>query len=328
MGLNSDGTSSPIKFTPSKDSSYRSGDDKTGPSGDATSRKDFRKVLDKSDDDEGGGDQAAKSVKEEGEIAENKAIAELGKKRGAMSLFDLTSGKSMLSTDGKAATAHTGVDSPNTLFSKISGVEGKKAGGNGMAKGLSDEMPVEGTVYVEAPEKGKFTTRFATEQSDLSSVNPLAVAAPALDHSVAVKTDTPVMPVRNIQEIINQMIDKVNEIKTDGRTETVVTLKHPPMFANATIVVTAFDSAKGEFNISFENLTQAAQNLLNMQANRDSLLHALEQRGYNVHILIATTLTESRPVVEEPKQGGQFAQDQSAQDQERRQGREGKRDQA
>ena len=92
--------------------------------------------------------------------------------------------------------------------------------------------------------------------------------------------------------------------------------------------MSAFDSAKGEFNISFENLTQAAQNLINLQANRDSLLHALEQKGYNVHILVATTLSENRPVVEEPKQGGQYTgQERNAQDQARQQGRGGNRDQ-
>ena len=40
------------------------------------------------------------------------------------------------------------------------------------------------------------------------------------------------------------MIEKVAEIKDTGTTETVVTLKHPPLFAGATVVVTAFDNAK------------------------------------------------------------------------------------
>jgi hypothetical protein len=83
-----------------------------------------------------------------------------------------------------------------------------------------------------------------------------------------------------------------------GQTDTVITLKYPPLFQDAKIIVTSFDSAKGEFNISFENLTQAAQLLLDKEENRQSLLSALEKRGYNVHIL-STTTVETAPIYEE-----------------------------
>jgi GTP-dependent phosphoenolpyruvate carboxykinase len=73
-----------------------------------------------------------------------------------------------------------------------------------------------------------------------------------------------------------------------------VTLKHPPLFAGTTIVVTAFDNAKNEFNISIENLTQAGKQMMDQENNRNNLLLALEQKGYAVHILSTTTLTETR----------------------------------
>src|SRR5262249_54268378 len=137
----------------------------------------------------------------------------------------------------------------------------------------------------------------ATEQPDLSYINPMMAMAPStpVEH---VKTEKLVQPVSNLQEIINQLVDKVTEMKEGGRTETIVTLKHPPILAGADLTLTAFDSAKGEFNIAFSNLTQAAKNLLDMRVNQESLLLALEKKGYAVHILTTTTLVENQPIVD------------------------------
>lgn len=163
------------------------------------------------------------------------------------------------------------LDSPSSLFSKMN-AESKDA--------------------VEGQEKN-FTTRFATEQPDISYVNPLAAANnPSGVAQVNMKTEKPI-PTTHIQEIINQMVEKVQEITDTGRTDTVITLKHPPMFAGANIVVSAYDSAKGEFNIAFENLTQAAKEMLDMRTNQESLKQALIQKGYAVHIVTTTTLVEN-----------------------------------
>ena len=296
-----DNSSSSIRFTPSKDSSYRSSE--TGrPSGGVGSKKDFKKVLEKSDEDTSEDGQAAKVTDEEGESAVDQAVAAIGKKKGPPSLFDLTSSaKTVQPKIGKQDkdVEDDTVDSPSNLFSKLSASEGKKT-----VRDVMDDTS-EGGALLDVPEKKPFTTRFATEQTDLSYVNPMAAANTQVSSTVTLKGEKPVLPATNIQDIINQMVSKVTEIKDTGRTETVVTLKHPPLFAGADIVVTSFDSAKGEFNISFENLTQAAKNILDMQSNRDSLLLALEQKGYNVHIITATTLAENRPVVEEGKPGDQ-----------------------
>lgn len=318
MGFNPDNTSSPIRFTPSKDNSYRSSETDR-PSSASRSGKDFKKVLEKTDDDEQGSNQSAQSVSEEGEAA-GEATLESGKRKIAQSLFDLSGQKGIPSNvEGKSKEGTLTAESPNTLFSKVSSREGKK----GIEKG--DDADTEVAALIDSPEKGKFTTRFATEQSDLTYVNPMAVSnTDQITLTTAAKAEKPVLHTTNIQALINQMIDKVNEIKQDGRTETVVTLSHPPQFAGANIVVTAFDSAKNEFNISFENLTQAAKNILDIQVNRDSLLHALEVKGYNVHILTATTISENRPVVEEPQAGEQFGrgnqQQQQGQEREKEEG--------
>lgn len=331
MGL-PDNSSSPIRFTPSKDSNYSSSESGR-PTGSAGSRKDFKKVLEKSDDDESqGGGQASKVSEEEGEAAADQAIAAIGKKRGPPSLFDLTA--TAKPVQPKQTRPDTGgdveiierddtVESPNALYSKMNANTGEM---RRVGRETADDGT--GAALLDVPVKKEPTTRFSTEQTDLSYVNPMAAVNTQAAPSVTVKAEKPVLPASNIQEIINQMVSQVTEIKDTGRTETIVTLKHPPLFAGANIVVTAFDSAKGEFNITFENLTQAAKNILDMQSNKDSLLLALQEKGYNVHILTATTLSENRPVVEEGQTGKQAGQqNQQAFGQQGRQGRQKGEDQ-
>lgn len=328
MGL-PDNSSSPIRFTPSKDSNYSSSES-SRPTGAAGSKKDFRKVLEKSDDDESQGGQASKVSEEEGEAAADQAIAAIGKKRGPPSLFDLTAtsktlhpkqSRSDTGGDAEKFASDDTIESPNALYSKMNTGEGNKV----VRETMDDDT---GAALLDVPGKKEPTTRFSTEQTDLSYVNPLAAVNTQAAASVGVKAEKPVLPASNIQEIINQMVSQVTEIKDSGRTETIVTLKHPPLFAGANIVVTGFDSAKGEFNITFENLTQAAKNILDMQANRDSLLVALQEKGYNVHILTATTLSENRPVVEEGQAGRQAGQqNQQGFGQQGRQGRQKGEDQ-
>ncbi len=170
-------------------------------------------------------------------------------------------------------------------------------------------------------EKPKFNTHFAREQPDLASINPMALnpAPPAGETAPVQAPQVPRMTSQELQEIIDQIVSKIYTVKLDGQTDTVITLKHPPLFAEATVVLKAFENAKGEFNIAFENLNPAAKKVLEMQENQNSLRFALEQRGYAVHIITATTLTETVRIVdaESPEKGKD----------EDREGSQGKREQ-
>ncbi len=59
------------------------------------------------------------------------------------------------------------------------------------------------------------------------------------------------------------------------------------MFEGSELVVTSYDSARGEFNIAFTNLTQEAKQLLDSQ--RASLMRDLADSGYVAHIVVVTT---------------------------------------
>lgn len=313
MNYNPDNTS--MRITSGRDSSYRSSDVSSRPKGDPKVSKNFKEVLRKDQDDDEDESPKAKGIIEETDGIAAATVDEK-KKKAPMSLFDLTSGKAdRAGASGKASAA---VESPAAIYSKMN-VEPKR--------GKKDVLETEEVAVSskDTDDNDKFTTRFFTEQSDLSYVNPLAAAQATQESSVNLnlRTEKAVIPASHIQEIIDQMVAKVTEIKNTGTTETVVTLKHPPMFAGATVVVTAFDNAKNEFNISIENLTQAAKNLVDLQTNRDSLLLALEQKGYAIHILTTTTITETRPteiLTQEQQRGRQDQERQGGQ--QRRQGKE------
>ena len=316
-------TPSHVRFTPSKDSQFGSLTDVgTKPTGNPRSTKDFKKVLRKNEKDEEEPDKKTDNItvdKEGNEVCPDDT--ETKKPESALSLFDLTRGK-QASASELAVGEHgaKSAESPSDLFSKLSSKQPKKVAAN--KEEQPDFIPVEPVT----PKKEKFTTRFDTEQTDLSYVNPLGLttAAPQAAQPMAEVQIKKPMTVSQIQEIIDQMVKSIQTIDQQGKTDTVLTLKHPPIFEGANLIITAYDNAKGEFNLAFENLTQAAKQLLDMRINQESLRQALEQRGYAVHIVVTTTLVENRPIAEASPANNQEREDQGKgeeqKDQEERKG--------
>lgn len=128
---------------------------------------------------------------------------------------------------------------------------------------------------------------------------------------VKVERAAPLTPA--MRDLIEQIVKQMYTIKQEDKTDTVMTLQHPPLFKDARVIVTTFETAKGQFNITFENLSQAAQRILDLEENRRVLLNALEQKGYNVQIFTTTTIMEPRLNVDET-----FAQQQQREDQGQR----------
>lgn len=288
-----------MKVTSGRDSNYKSGDVKARPANDPKSRKDFKEVLEKTSENDEEENGAAKEIIEEsnGMVMPIEEVT----KKGPISLFDLTSGKSTVDPIISKSSSPDNLESKKSIIESPSAIYSKMTSGD-TKKGIEENL-FEQPINEKNIDKNKFTTRFSTEQTDLSYINPLAATTPNQPSvNLNISTEKAIIPVSNIQEIITQMIEKVTEMKKSGTTETVLTLKNPPLFEGATIIITAFDNAKNEFNITIENLTQAGKHLMDQQGNKDSLLLALEQKGYTVHILTTTTLAENRPVVPLEKQ--------------------------
>lgn len=292
-------TSSNIRFTPSKDSQFGSNSDVgTKPTGDARSTKDFKKVLKRTEKDKEEPEKKTKNVADDQpeEIVLNEDDTK--NQEQPLSLFDLTRGKqsspSAFATKEKVETPPP-VESPSELFSKLTSKTPKKVIGDEFSSHMNEE--------IVDTKKDKFTTRFATEQPDLSYVNPLSLAS---QHASAlaqdVKSAKATISATQMQDMIDQMVKSLKTIQESGKTDTMLTLKHPPVFSGVNVIISSYDSAKGEFNVAFENLTQAGKQILDMRANQESLRQALEQKGYAVHIVVTTTLIENRPIAENTAQ--------------------------
>lgn len=161
---------------------------------------------------------------------------------------------------------------------------------------------------VSTPKRTYLHTEFTREQPDLSYVNPFTIgaAAPTVAIAPEVKVERPTPISADLQLLIDKLATEMSVVQQSGQTETTVELKHPPLFEGARITLTTFETAKNEFNIRFENLTQAAQTVLGQQVYRQELLSNLEQKGYNVHIFTATTFDDSKTItanVDTPNKG-------------------------
>lgn len=317
MYYNQDNTSSNIKFTPSKDGSYSSSNDDIGtkPTGDPKSAKDFKKIIGKEREGKGQG-QKNKSQNISDDDASDVAFVSEEKtvKKAPISLFDLSSNKTNkpISNDiednpttgtepvaNQPVAKQPTVESPDALFTKLSKKEGQDPLFN------TNENGEKVTVIPKAPTQEKFTTRFDTEQQDLTYVNPLAASAiptQQVENLTTTSTQKLVIPVSHIQEIITQMVDHITQMDLAGRSDTTITLKYPPIFEGVNIIVSSFESAKGEFNIAFENLTQTAKQLLDMRVNQEALRTALDEKGYAVHIITTTTYIEN-PIIKTDEPG-------------------------
>ena len=150
------------------------------------------------------------------------------------------------------------------------------------------------------------------------------MASAATTFAIAPDTSTPqttqtIAP--QLQTAIDQIVNTIYTLQTSGQTDTVITLKNLPLFEGANVVITAFDSARGQFNIAFHNLSQSAQQLLSMQANQAILRQGLEEKGYFVHIVVVTTNPIESPNL------GQQASLSKRDDKEDQNGQEGQPDQ-
>ena len=322
---------SPIRFDPRKQGYYRD-DSKTKPTGSAGA-KDFKKIASK-DGRDGKSSSSKRQIEDDDDAIEEQAdeIAmadgEEDSQDEAMSLFDMSKALSTKTQPqigsekgfNAVADGKKGMPSPASIMGgnkpkstdNSSDVEDVTTDSEHIGEALelhkktiSPARPFDllaGTQNKQAQidktlaQKGKSASQSIRDQQDTSTINLMAVGQQGTEISMNLdmKAQSPLPPVKSMQELINLMVKEAQSMEAEGKTDTTVTLKYPPIFEGAQLIVTSFDSARGEFNISFENLTAAAQQLISMRENKESLLHALEQKGYHVHIVTASTIDEQR----------------------------------
>ena len=117
-------------------------------------------------------------------------------------------------------------------------------------------------------------------------------------------------------DLARQMIEKITLMKTQGETTTTVTLQYPPLFQGAQVLVKQFTTAPGEFNLTFQNLTAQAQQMMDMKTSREALLQTLQEKGYNVHIIVTTQDVEKPEYKQDLNPQNQQQQQQGGQQQQ------------
>jgi hypothetical protein len=118
-----------------------------------------------------------------------------------------------------------------------------------------------------------------------------------------------------IKDLAAQIVDRIQIMRRDDQTSTIITLRHPPLLEGATITLTTSDHAKREFNISFANLSPEAKLLLDRKLKEDSLTETLERKGIIVHTLTTSTQPENLLSAE----SGEASRDRQDQQQQREQ---------
>ncbi len=290
------------------------------PTGTPSSDKDFKKILGgKGNRQDSEKDSRKFSAGLDGTIEyEELAQAEENVKSQQPSLFDLS--KNRIKKDSNDETADVvkmasadelPLESPTSIFKNLALKEKAKIS-DAKEEDVSQKM---GNVDLE---KSKPVNRFPQESIDLSYVNPLAINTNSIAEANNQKLETAVSSQKmTMQQLVDEIVKAIVTVESQGKTDTVVTLKQPPMFADANIILTSYETAKGEFNIRFENLTQEAKAFMDMQQNKESLFSALQQKGYAVHIIVATTQIETPQIAaSNPQQTSRDSQEQQQQGQQ------------
>ncbi len=273
------------------------------------STKDFQKIYGRTrregkDDEEGffeGKKIPSKVFSEDNtadEIKYSKDDEENATDAASVSLFDLSKGSSSKTKEVPSKAKTERAESPSDLFRKMSSKEAK------------------------AEKVEKDTSRYAQEQPDLSYVNPMSIASPLppINPVRPEMIEKPAQTMQTLQALVSELVKQLYTVEKKGQTDTVIILDNPPKFKDAKIIVSSFETAKGQVNIAFENLTQEAQRIIDLESNRKSLINLLNQNGYNVHILIATTSTSENiaPLTQESRDSRQKSDDEDDQQQNRK----------
>ena len=290
------------------------------PSGLPRSDRDFRKVLDNRDSERNPEDDEYQNAKGPTALNDGMGYEEVAYEQEdpkQQSLFDLSrksfSKNEELAQENDTAKMVSSDELPTESQSSIIknlALKEKAQSKNAKLAGAGEKMG-------DDEEESSTVSRFPQERIDLSSVNPQASNQqtafeisndPQLDKSMSSQKMT-------TQQLVDAIVKAVAVVENSGKTDTVVTLKNPPLFAGANLVLTSFDYAKGEFNIRFENMSQQGKSFMDMQQNQNSLRFALQEKGYAVHIMVVTTEIETPKFVAEAQQSQQRNPEDQQQDQ-------------
>ncbi len=127
---------------------------------------------------------------------------------------------------------------------------------------------------------------YSNEQKSSPYVPPVA-PQPIFDHLPAA---TPTAASSSSQKVLIQLIktivSTIHEAITPERRDLVVEIKNVPHFEGVSIQITEMNAARGEYNLTFFNLTNSiARSLVEAKIHQQILREALMEKGYALHMI-------------------------------------------
>lgn len=225
-----------------------------------------------------------------------------------------------LLSEGEKPFLQDMVDSPALLFGKIAKEGGHKQKPMQLfTDKLGDYIPAKEDIDIflaKDKEEGLTLAPLKTKDEDIAMIN---LAVLALGQGDLIVSADKLKPVAKIPPLILDIVEKITTTVKHDITKTTITLRDAGIFTGVEVTVTSFKTARGEVNLQFSNMTQEAKNVL--EVNLDALKQALDQKGYTVHIIAATTLKD------ETVYGSSTINKEKDQSHQGRDGREKKKDQ-
>lgn len=186
----------------------------------------------------------------------------------------------------KATKTQEAEKTPQTNIFELAKGRRQQKEGNGSSK---EENPFERkSLFDIAAEKQKKNSEYgAVEQSDLAALHPPPLQLQNTFTTSMAKESIRIGPT-SLQQIIDQITKSVYTLEKGGTSETVINLKG--VFNGSRLVISENTFAPNEMNITIDNLTSQAQQLIEL--NKKLLLDELAHKNIVVHIFTASVAVE------------------------------------
>ena len=158
-------------------------------------------------------------------------------------------------------------------------------------------------------------SQFGENRPDLAGFPPI-LRAGEVEQPLSAKVPLDPKPV--LRDLAAELIKEIQTLRSGEKTDTIVTLRFPPLFEGATVTLSTLDSAKRQLDLLFANLSDQAKLLLDNKLANDSLILALERKGFQVHTITTTTQAESPLQVENDQPTGRQTGGGKGREEERR----------
>lgn len=160
----------------------------------------------------------------------------------------------------------------------------------------------------EKETSGSFDNNMAFTPAPQASIITPPASAPKMPEQVSSARET-------LLALAKAMVEKIELIKEPGKTETTLTLNHPPLFSGVQIKITELDTSQKQFNLTFSNFTNPdARALIDLASNQDKLRETLIAKGYTLQLI---TVEQKIPGLKSTMEFSELGLNQRQQDQER-----------